>query len=179
MPCTEEGRQCVERLKYQFRHEFNPSVSSRPKRGHSRGFLVQSFKRSWSRSSTKLRSLTYVLVRFSARKYPLELQAQDLESVSGDALDKEVGCGESVNEDQPTPLVTEHSDLGRSGDDSNHHILRPSDDHILVSPFRPETSRTTTYSFDQPQPLWPLRQKEEALLLQYFSTDLALWVTLL
>ena len=183
-PCTEEGRQCVEQLKYQFRHEFNPSVPSRPKRGRSRGFQSSQTwskvpKRSLSCSSTKLRSLTYVSVRFSDCKSALGLQIQDLESVSGDPPDKEVGCGEPANEVQPTPLATDQSDLCPSGDESYHHILRPSEDHILVSPFRPESSRITTYSFDQAQPLWPLRQKEEALLLQYFSTDLALWVSLL
>ncbi|KAG0646332.1 hypothetical protein D0Z07_8091 [Hyphodiscus hymeniophilus] len=64
-------------------------------------------------------------------------------------------------------------DEGDSEIDTNRQAYSPT-----IAPenkFPADDSRANDYSFDRTGPLWPLRSRDEAFLLQYFSTDLALW----
>jgi len=50
------------------------------------------------------------------------------------------------------------------------------DNSPYPSPEDEQLSRTRTYPLNRAQPLWPLHRKDEAFLLQHFTTELAQWV---
>ena len=173
----------MQQSKYQFRHELNPSVPSKSQRDRQRNFQSgqpwsKPPKQSWSRPLRRLLfMLIYSLVQFANVEPSQELQLQAQEEASGPSPRKIVERGKPTSKDLSTmSIIDTTSDLAIGADENGNVILHSADDSALASYFPSESPHDTTYSFDRLERLWPLRNKDEAFLLQYFSTDLALWV---
>jgi len=117
--------------------------------------------------------LTHELVRLSDSVSSADARHQ--RSTSHSPADKDVGSGDLSTKDFTASSVPDPNWVSRSEDDTGNRILQPIEDSSFLPSISPEVPRSTPYTLQDQQPLWPLKKKEEAYLLQYFSTDLALW----
>lgn len=125
--------------------------------------------------------LKYFPVRFANSQVSLERQPEDVNDevlLSDPTADVEGGNGHMVDDNR---LAIALNDLRSESDEahlSNHNLISNSSlkDHILASTVGGPSSPSGAHQLDHSQPLWPLPRKGEAFLLQYFATELALWV---
>jgi hypothetical protein len=121
----------------------------------------------------QLEILTFFLVRFA------EQQPPDVdEDISFDDLvaHRDFTNVETTTESAGLVLVRAPSDVAAHHFSSPNHTLSPDEESSLTPTVHKETPRTSW--LDQPQPLWPLRRNDEALLLQHFTKELCTWVNL-